>query len=77
MVEAVLFIGTAIIAATQFVKFLVPKVNGALTIAVAVFLGVLVALLDTSIGVVDVSVAQGVLIALSAVGIHTTAKQVG
>jgi len=77
MVESAVFIGAGIIAVTQFVKFLVPKVHGAVTIAVAVAVGVLVALLDTSIGVADVTVAQGVLIALSAVGVHTTAKQVG
>ena len=77
MVESAVFIGAGIIAVTQFVKFLVPKVHGAVTIAVAVAVGVLVALLDTSIGVADVTAAQGVLIALSAVGVHTTAKQVG
>lgn len=77
MIEGTLFIGAVIIAATQFVKFLAPNISGALTIAVAVAVGILVALVDTEIGVVDLSVAQGIMIALAAVGVHTTARQVG
>lgn len=81
MVEGVLFIGAVIIAATQFVKYVAEAfkktVNGAVTILVAVLVGVVVALLDKEIGVTDVSVAQGIMIALAAVGVHTTARQVG
>lgn len=77
MIEGAVFIGAVIIAVTQAVKFLVPAVSGALTIAIAVVVGVVVALLDTRIGVVDVTVAQGVMIALAAVGAHTTARQIG
>jgi len=77
MIEGTLFIGAVIIAATQFVKSLVPEVNGAITIGIAVVVGILVALLDTQIGVVNISVAQGILIALAAVGVHTTARQIG
>lgn len=81
MVEGVLFIGAVIIAATQFVKYVAEafkkKVNGAVTIAVAVLVGILVALVDKEIGVTDVSIAQGVMIALAAVGVHTTAREVG
>lgn len=77
MIDSALFIGAVIIAITQAVKFVVPKVSGAVTIGVAVLVGILVSLLDTNIGVVDISVAQGVMIALAAVGVHTTARQIG
>jgi len=77
MIDSVIFIGAVIIACTQFIKSLAPNVNGAVTIAVAVAVGVLVALLDTQIGIADISVAQGVLTALAAVGVHQTARQIG
>lgn len=77
MVDSVVFIGAIIIALTQAVKFVWPKVSGALTIIIAVLVGVVVALLDTHIGVADITVAQGVLIALAAVGVHTTASKIG
>lgn len=77
MIEATLFIGLVIIAATQLCKYLVPRISGATTIAVACAVGVIVAVFDTSIGVQDISIAQGILIGLAAVGVHTTAKQIG
>lgn len=77
MIEGTVFIGAVIIAATQFIKNIVPQVNGSVTIAVAVAVGILVALLDTHIGVVDITVAQGILIALGATGVHTTVRQIG
>lgn len=77
MVDSVVFIGAGIIAVTQAVKYLLPQVHDVLTIAVAVAVGVLVALLDTEIGVVDITVAEGVMTALAAVGVHQTARQIG
>lgn len=77
MVDSVVLIGAVIIAITQAVKFVAPKVSGAITIIVAVLVGILVALLDTHIGVADITVAQGIIIALASVGVHTTAKQIG
>lgn len=74
MIDSVLFIGAVIIAVTQAIKFVIPKVNGAVTIVVAGLLGLLVALIDTHIGVADVSVAQGILTGLAAAGVHTTAS---
>lgn len=65
------FIGAIIIAVTQAIKYVVPKVNGAITMVVAMALGVIVALLDTHIGIQDISVAQGIMTALAAVGTHT------
>lgn len=77
MIEGVIFIGLAIIATTQFIKSLVPNVNGAVTILVAVAIGIIVALIDKEIGVVDLTVAQGIVAGLAAVGVHTTASQIG
>lgn len=70
-VEAVLFIGAVIAGVTQFIKLLTPKVNGAFTILVAVAVGVLVALVDSEIGVTDITVAQGILTALGTTGVMT------
>lgn len=77
MIDSVVFIGAAIIAATQVLKLLVPAVNGAVTIVVAALLGALVGGIDIHIGLDNISVAQGVLTGLAAVGVHTTAAQVG
>ena len=76
MVDSALFIGAIIIAITQTIKIIVPGVSGAVTIIVALFVGALVGLLNTSIGVADISVAQGILVALASVGVHTVASAV-
>lgn len=76
MIDSAIFIGAAIIAVTQAVKLVAPKVNGVITIIVAVVIGVLVGLLDKQIGVVDITVAQGIMIALAAVGVHTTVSSI-
>jgi hypothetical protein len=75
MIDSAVFIGAIIIAVTQAVKYLVPGVSQLITMLVAVLVGVAVALLDVHIGVVDITVAQGVLVALAAVGVHTTATR--
>lgn len=78
MVEGAIFIGAVIIGITQFIKLVRDKnYGGALTIVAAVVVGVLVALTDTHIGVVDITVAQGVMIALGASGTVTVAEKVG
>lgn len=77
IVPATVFVPFLIIAATQIIKMYVPKVNGAVTILVALALGVLVALLDTHIGVSDISVAVGLVLAGAAVGITVTASKAG
>lgn len=83
MIEGTIFIGAIIIAVTQFVKLVsassprLVTISGWLTTPIAVLVGVGVALLDTNIGVVDISVAQGVLVALAAVGVHSTVSQIG
>jgi hypothetical protein len=77
MIDSVVFIGAVIIAVTAAIKDLAPKVSGWVTIFIAALLGLLVALLDTHIGIADISVAQGILTGLSAAGVHTVARQIG
>lgn len=77
LVQASLFIPLLIVAATQIVKMFVPKVNGAITIIVALVLGVVVALLDTHIGIADITIAQGIIFALEAVGITVAFSKAG
>lgn len=77
MVEAIVFIPLIIIAVTQMVKMAFPQVTGFLTILIAFVVGVVVALVDTHIGVADVTIAQGLVLALGAVGITTIAAKAG
>jgi hypothetical protein len=77
MVEATIFIPLLIIAVTQMVKMALPQVTGFLTILVAFVVGVVVALVDKEIGVVDVTIAQGLVLALGAVGITAIAAKAG
>jgi hypothetical protein len=77
MVTGVLFIGAIVIALTQVVKILAPKVSGALTIIVAGILGGVVAAIAPHIGVEPITVAQGILTGLGAAGVHTVAGQIG
>lgn len=77
MVDSVLFIGTVIIGITQAIRFLSPKVHGVLTIVVAALVGLVVALVDTEIGIADISVAQGILTGLGSAGVVATAAAAG
>lgn len=76
MIEGAVFIGAVIIAVTQAVKYLAPNVNGAITILIAVCVGIIIAAIDTSIGVANITIAQGILTALGAVGVHSTVRQI-
>ena len=77
MVEATVFIGAAIIGFVQFVKLVGDRNYWAASVILfAVFVGVLVALLDTKIGVVNISVAQGVILGLAAPGVVTLAEKI-
>lgn len=75
--EAVIFIGLLIVAFTQIIKMFVPAVNGGVTVVVALIVGVVVGLLDQFLGVTDVSVAQGVVGALEAIGLAALAGKAG
>lgn len=77
MVEATLFIPLMILAATQLIKKLVPTVEGWLTIIVAFAVGVVIALVDTHIGVRDISVSQGLVYSLGAIGLNVLANKAG
>lgn len=74
MTDSAVFIGAIIIAITQAIKFLAPAVRGIVTIVVAVVVGLVVALISNGIGLTHISVASGILIALAAVGVHTTSS---
>lgn len=77
MVDATIFIPLIIVAVTQMVKMALPQVTGFVTILVAFGVGVVVALVDTSIGVTDVTIAGGLVAALGAVGITALASKAG
>jgi hypothetical protein len=77
LVQATIFIPLLIVAVTQIIKMFVPKVNGAITILVALALGIVVAIVDTHIGVQDVTIAQGIVFGLGAVGVTVLASKAG
>lgn len=77
MVDAIVFIPLIIIAITQMVKMAFPQIIGFLTILVAFAVGIVVALIDKSIGVTDITIAQGLVYALGAIGITAVAAKAG
>lgn len=77
MVDSVIFIGAIIIAITEAIKYVAPAVSGAITIMVAMLVGIGVALVGPHIGVAAISIAQGIMTALAAVGVHTVASKIG
>jgi len=77
LVQASFFIPLLIVAVVEMVKMAFKQVNGWLTIVVAFVVGILVALVDTHIGVQDITVAQGIVYALGAIGISTVFAKAG
>lgn len=77
LVQASLFIPLLILAITQLIKQAVPAVVGWVTVIVALVVGVVVALIDTNIGVGDITVAQGLVYALEAIGISVAFSKAG
>jgi hypothetical protein len=75
--DATVFIPLIIIALVQLVKYIVPNINGAVTILIAMAVGLLVGFFDQFIGVTDVSPAAGIALGLGAVGITTVAQKLG
>lgn len=75
--DAVVFIGLVIVAITQIIKMFVPAVSGGVTVIVAFAVGILVALVDQYIGVVDITIAEGVVASLSAIGLSALAGKAG
>jgi high-affinity Fe2+/Pb2+ permease len=77
MVESTVFIGAVVAGVVQLFKLVRDKnYGGAVVICVAVLVGVLVALLDTEIGVTDISVANGVMLGFAAAGVVAVAEKV-
>lgn len=76
MTEGSVFIGTIVIALTEALKSIDNRINGYITVVVAGLIGLLVAVVDTHIGIQDITIAQGILTGLSAVGVVTVAKKV-
>lgn len=78
MIESTVFLGAVIVGVTQLFKLIRDKeYDRAAVIIAAVVAGALLALVDVHIGVKDVSVAEGILIALGAAGGVTVASKVG
>lgn len=77
LVQASLFIPLLIVAVTQLVKMALPTVVGWFTVVVAFVVGIVVALVDTHIGVQDITIAQGVVYSLGAIGITTVFSKAG
>jgi hypothetical protein len=75
--EAIVFIPLLIVAITQMFKMALPQISGWITILIAILVGIGVALLDTNIGVQDITIAQGVIAALEAIGIATAFGKAG
>lgn len=76
--DANLFITAVIAGLTEALRLSFPeRVNGAVTIAAAAVIGVLVAIVDTSIGLADISIAAGLMYGLGAAGITAALKKIG
>lgn len=77
MVDAIIFVPLIVVAVTQMLKMAIPAVTGWVTILVALCVGIVVAVLDTSIGVTDITIAQGIVASLEAIGISALASKAG
>ena len=77
LVESALFIPLIIIAVTQMAKMALPQISGFVTVLVAFGVGLVVALVDVLIGVKDISIAQGLVSALEAIGFTALAAKAG
>lgn len=75
--EAVFFIGLMIVAVTQVLKMVAPQISGIATVLVAFAVGIVVALTDQLIGVTDITIAEGIVAALQAIGMSTLAGKAG
>lgn len=77
MIDTALFIPLVIVAITQMVKMAVPGIQSWVSILVAFVVGILVAVFDGPIGLPDITIAQGVMSALTAVGVTVLAAKSG
>lgn len=78
MVEGAVFIGAVVVGITELLKRAYDRdIRGALLIVLAAVVGALVAVFDVQLGVVSLSVAQGIMAGLAAAGVYQVARQVG
>lgn len=76
--ESIIFISVVIIALTQMVKMALPeRVHGFITILIALVVGVVVSMLAEPLGLATVSIAEGIVGALGAIGITTATSKAG
>lgn len=76
--EAVLFLSVVTIALTQIVKMTLPeRVQGWITIVIALVLGVLTSLAANWLGILPTTPAEGLVAALGAIGITTAFAKAG
>jgi hypothetical protein len=77
MVEAAIFIPLVIVAVTQMIKMAIPGIKSWVTVLLALVVGILIAVVDGAIGVTNITIAQGVVFALEAIGITAVAAKAG
>ena len=77
LIDPTLFIPLLIVAIVELIKMAFAQIGGWLTVVVAFVVGILVALIDTNIGVSDITIAQGIVYALGAIGISTAFSKAG
>lgn len=76
--EATIFLSVVILAITQLAKMALPEhVQGWITIIIAFVVGIVVALIDTLIGLEDISIAGGLVASLGAIGISSAFGKAG
>lgn len=74
--EVTLFLSVVIVALTQLVKMALPeRVHGFITVIIAIVLGVVVSLVAEPLGVAQVTIAEGIVAALGAIGITSAASK--
>jgi hypothetical protein len=77
MVEAAFFIPLVIVAVTQMIKMAIPGIKSWVTVLLALVVGILIAVVDGAIGVTNITIAQGVVFSLEAIGITAVAAKAG
>lgn len=77
LIPAIIFIPAVIAGMTQLIKSLSDTVRGPITILVALVIGIFIALIDTEVGVQDINIAQGIMLAFGTIGIVGTVKMNG
>lgn len=77
LVDSLVLLPLLIIAVTQMVKMKFTEISGFATIAVALGVGVVLALVDQFIGSTDISIAEGIYASLLAIGITAVAAKAG